>query len=418
MKKAVFAVVIAALACSAVSFAATTRFYYAITNDDNPAVNGNTATVFQFTPSAGALTVSQTLFTGGTGLGGVNNYDKMIAITRSGKCLFVADSASGDIASFTAITTSPLLFNTTPVLISTGTSVGNPYGIPLAVTPSGKYLFAGFASPGNVVMYKISFNTSGKCMLHPTFNQNYSTPVGGLAVTNDNNVLVVVPGPAGATSQFVDTYRIGAGTLAHFGPTLSLSTCTGACYPQDVDISNVIALNATVVMANIYFAGPYYITANLNEYAGLTAPANNLITGTALSLITSLFYSPAGAAGTGPIYFGGGCDSGTAPFFGGADSNPIALSLINPAATGSYAPPPASQPDYYKCSNVQSISRAASVVHDFIWQSASTSGQVNTMYLYKVTSGVFAAAQPFASLANPNANGTSFVRSLVAFPTR
>jgi hypothetical protein len=89
MKKAPFTVAIATLALNSVSFAHSK--FYAVTNDDNPP--GNTATVFE-SDGVGPITVTQTLHTGGTGLGTGYFATNRIAIENNGNCLFVSDAGS------------------------------------------------------------------------------------------------------------------------------------------------------------------------------------------------------------------------------------------------------------------------------------------------------------------------------------
>jgi hypothetical protein len=70
----------------------------------------------------------------------------------------------------------------------------------------------------------------------------------------------------------------------------------------------------------------------------------------------------------------------------------------------------------YYASNAQSTGHQSNQKAEYVWQSGVDSNQDNTMYLYSAsTAGAITQVQ---SLANPNAQGNTYVLSLTAYPGR
>jgi hypothetical protein len=428
MKKAIFTLAAATLMLVSASFAQSPPAggeIFAVTNDDNPTLNSNTATVFGFPTNtlnsscstAPCLFISQTLHTNGTGLAGSG----ALALTRvatasTDKCLFVADAGAstgyptGDIAGFEG---TPGTYGTSTRFASQDTGVSH-YGIGLAVNPRGTFLFASLDYSNSIETFKLNPGT-GICMGTPVANiLAAADPVGPLAVSSDGKVLVV----SGVGASEVTAYRIHAGgnlTLINTVNLAGVSSCTvPGCYPTGIDISEVSALHtATVTMGNAITTAPDYITCDLNTVAAiaLTGCTNQPITGpgTAVTNIENPFYNKAGYSGVGAdpgIYFGGSGLLGPC----GVSLNPVGVGgAVTALSTGFYQQPAATP----YCSNAQDDTNGAT---QYVWQSGATSGAVNTMYLYK-SNGVTISPEPPhwpKSLANPNANGTSLVLSLQA----
>jgi hypothetical protein len=198
-------------------------------------------------------------------------------------------------------------------------------------------------------------------------------------------------------------------TLINTVDLAELSSCSSTgCYVTGQDISEVKAGKATVVLGNATLSGPYYVECSLNTTSGLSNCLNNNLTGTSLSNIESPYYNKAGFAGTsgGGIYLG-------AAGFGSGEPAGVSLNAVN----SSGVPTAAAEASYtntggYYCSNAQSYSHAATI--QYVYQSCTTSGEVNTMYVYK--SNGSSSIAPLTSEVNPNADGTTFVLSIYALP--
>jgi len=403
MKKALFSLVLMALALSSTSFAQGA--YNAITNDDNP--NGNTATVFELSGSPASLTVSQTLHTGGYGTGYGYFADNRVVLENNGTCLFVADSGSNDIASFQATSKNPLTFNPTPSVIPTH-GTGFEYGIGMATTPNGKLLFATLDESQEVAI----FTVAPDCNLTAAGTIAERDYISAMAVTNDGKVLIV-PEPNNST---VDAFAISTTSpyLTPLGPSIyffNVPSCSAGCNPSGVDISDVVNGGANVVLANST-TSPSYITLRLDEQHGLSqgSAALHTVTGTAVTNIQSVWYSSAAVMGNGFIYLGAsGYGPGGDP--AGISVNKVINGVINPAAVGSYV----IDGGYY-ASNAQGTSNADIQGNEYVWQSGANSKMLNTMYVYKVSHT--GAVTLYTSLGNPNAQNNADVFSLTAFPKR
>jgi len=408
MKKALFTLAVAVLALSTASFAANK--FYAITNDD---VSGsNTASVFVST-AGGPITLSQTLSTGGSGLGGGYFANNRLALTNNGKCLFVSNASSETISAFTGTySAGTLTFNTSPTITPSGGS-GAFYGLGLAVTPQNDLLFATLDSTFQIAIFTVNKTT---CGLTAVGTVNESDYVGPMAITQDGKVLVV-PGP---NNSYIDAWTIDhtAHTLTPLGTAVQLnsgvSNCSVGCYPTGVDLDKVDGSgNVQVVAGNATLSGPYYITVSLNETTGLSQSSANtfLVGGTTLANIETPWYSSAAHDDnyTGWVYmcasgFGSGYPAG---FAVNADS----ARAINSTATASQVNSAA-----YYASNCQSTGHQSNQKNEYVWQSGVSSSLVNTMNLYKVTTG--GTITQVQSLPNPNGNGNTFVLTLVAYPGR
>jgi hypothetical protein len=392
----------ATLALSSASYAQCTGCkIFAVTNDDNPATGLNTATVFGYPATGNIIGVSQTLHTGGTGIGGGDFALTRVATATDDKCLFVSDPGAstgfpfGDIAGFPG---SPGFYGATPFRIASQDTGLSFYGIGLAVTPSGKYLFATLDFSNTIETFKVAAST---CKLTPVHNITaVADIVGPLAVSSDGKVLII----PGVTDSAVTAYRIGPTgglTLINTFNLLPVSSCTTpGCFPTGVDISEVQSNIATVAIGNATPSAPDYITCDLNTIAlvALTACTNNTIAGPGSSLtnVENPFYNKFGYSATGGIYMGASGDNTGFPC--GVSLNPAGpAGVVGAISSGAYQQPAST----VYCSNAQSYS--ASATQQYVWQSGVTSGAVNTMYLYK-SNGIVVV--PFRSLLNPNANGS------------
>jgi len=400
MKKVLFVLVIAILELSTSSFAQVPKkhLYYAITNDDNP--DGNTATVFQFDGSA--ISVIQTLHTGGKGLGGGYYSESRVAIENSGECLFVSDAGSNDIAAFAETSNDPLTFNPTPNIVVAGS--GSESGFGLAATPDGKLLFASLDVSEQIGIFEVGAG----CTLTKLGDITEHDRIGPMSMSNDGKVLIV-PEPY---NSVVDAFSISKTPpyLWPLGASISFNSVSGCssvgCYPASLDFSAVENGKATVVEGNATLSGPYYFTYELDEKTGLSQSSFTLneLTGTTLGDIENPWYSSAALTGNGLIYFGATGDG----FAAGISANKVTAGVINSASAGWYG-----LHNFGLAGNIQSTGRAATQGKEYVWQTAV--GTTNTVYIYKSTGT--GAIMPFTSLVNPNGTGTS-VFSITSYPKR
>ncbi len=116
---------------------------FVATNDDNP--NGNTTSVWKWNSTTGALTAfgSSPYSTTGLGIGGgfFGIPRDAIQVGANGKCLFVGDAGTGDIAAFSYVAPNLKLVST---YLSTGGYSGALYGIGLTI--SGNTLYANYTN--------------------------------------------------------------------------------------------------------------------------------------------------------------------------------------------------------------------------------------------------------------------------------
>jgi len=149
----VFAVVVFMAICGLCpnSLGAATR-HYVVTNDDVSGPNTVTFYIAGGTPSAPQLTRLKTVPTGGIGLGGgyFGIVRQVLVQDGQDECIFAADGGSSDIAG---------IIGATQTVVGnykgSGTDSGGAAGIGLAVSPSGKYLYAAFAGSQTIATFTI-----------------------------------------------------------------------------------------------------------------------------------------------------------------------------------------------------------------------------------------------------------------------
>lgn len=315
MKKAILAMAAAALVATLVPGNFAAEKHYIITNDDNIPRNSNTATVFEVNTETGSLKQVLVLKTGGTGLGGGYSATPRNAIDAGTKCLFVSDAASSDIAAFTA-----------PGFRKVGNYsnsqlLGNLTGVGLAVSPNGKFLFAGYSASSNIAVWNVADNCSLTLNGNPYATANSPDSI---AVTSDGSELVVsLPGVGEIISYAISS----AGELTA-QPALDfygIGDCeTNNCSPAGVDITND---GKIVVVGAASGPSPYAIlTASLSS-AGLSDPEYHTHP-TKTKDPNNVWFSPAAAKGRGLLYVGmSGTPAGIVTV--GFNETPLALKYLN-----------------------------------------------------------------------------------------
>jgi len=209
------------------SFGASTQ-YYVVTNDDVDGPNTLTFYIAEGTVSAPKLTRLRTLPTGGSGLGGgyFGIVRQLLLQDGQNECIFAADGGSSDIAG---------VIGNTQVVVGnykgSGTDSGGAAGVGLAMSPSGKYLYAAFSGSRTIATFTIG---SG-CAL--TFVSDVSAT--GLnagfphGMAARNNILIVAFGDGS-----IGSFNISSG-LPVSNNDLQLSTgyLKNRQFPDGVDIT-------------------------------------------------------------------------------------------------------------------------------------------------------------------------------------
>src|SRR2546421_4320338 len=195
--------VLFSLAMHTASVHAQSTFVYT-NNNDSP----NTVTGFSVGPG-GTLTIvpGSPFMTGGNG-SGLYAASNTATVTIRKKILYVANTGSNNISGFSINTTTGAL---TLVPGSPFATKGNGsfFGISLAVTPNGKFVYAGNAGSGNISAFSVGSNGALTSIAGSPFSAGGSPD--GIKVSPNGKFL----GVALAFSDYVAMFRIGSnGALA------------------------------------------------------------------------------------------------------------------------------------------------------------------------------------------------------------
>ena len=396
----VLALATLALGLGTTSFAANKT--YGVTNDDNPNSNANTATVFTYESASPHVKVFKTLAAGGSGLGGGYFAAPRNAIEQNASCVFVANVASSTIAAFSkasgfaAVAGSPFL------------GIGNSdyEGMGLAASADGKYLYAAFSGSDQIGSYSIGTGANA-CVLTPLSGPiSAGDAVSPLAITSDGKTLLV----SELDNEYLDSYAVSNGVIAS---TTTSHVSTSSCgFPAGIDVTeggSVVTGEATLSQT--------FCTATLAS-GSLGAVSGNSISGNdgGLGNIESpVFDKAAYTTGTGLVFLGAsGFGGGGAGSFAdaGFTVNAVTGGVISAAQTTSFDAFENGSDTYLYGTN-PGVSTSGGTIG--IWQSYATDSVTNIVTLYQLIGDTITEV---GSLADPNANGTSFVLSLSSFPTR
>jgi len=395
----VLALVFLALGLSTASFAGAQRLY-GVTNDDNPTAGANTATVFQVHTGPASIAVLKTLKTGGTGLGSGYFAAPRIGIERNESCIFVVDAASSDIAAFKVL-------GFAKVGNYSNSALNSDYeGMGLAASAQGNYLYAGYSGSDNIATWAIGTGDDLCALtLVPGSITNAGDAVAPLAVSHDGNTLIV----SELNNEFLDSYSLSAGV-----PTPVSHQSTSSCgFPAGIDISG----NALVVTGDATLSQTY-CTATLAG-STLSAVSSNTLTGAGSGIgnIESVeFDKDAWITGNGYVYFGAAGFGGGGSFAnGGFSVNKVTSGVISAAATDYYDAYASNNDGAVYASNAATTTVTAMGLQSIVWQVDSTDSVTNIVNFYTLNSS---GITRYASVADPNANGTAFVLTISAFPGR
>src|SRR5579863_713032 len=273
--------------CGSMCFAATE---YVIVNDNNG--RGNTLSVYRLDTTTGDLSQVTVLKTGGDGLSTIEDYAYVEqAITPSGSCIFAMDDGTHDIASFSKATNYAKVGNFS-------NSAVFYYGS-LALTPDGRFLYATYDESENIGAWAVNPD----CSL--TFLAAY-VPSGGagsfvsLKVT-PNGAYLVLPVGSGAEQFGIDP-NTGLLTDIGFRSLDSIHRCAnGSCGMSGLDFTRD---SRVVVFAGGLQGTPTAFVMEITP-TGLVNPQVVFLTNSASVTIPLFpFFSAAGYAGSGHLYFG------------------------------------------------------------------------------------------------------------------
>jgi hypothetical protein len=397
----VLALAALALGLSSASFASHT---FGVTNDDNPNAGANTATVFTIT-GANTIGVFKTLAAGGSGLGGGYFSAPRNSIEQNASCVFVANVASSTIAAFSKASH----FAAVPGSPFAGIGNSDFEGMGLAASADGAFLYAAFSGSDQIGSYAIGTGANA-CVLTPLSGPiSAGDAVSPLAITSDGQTLLV----SELNNEFLDSYAVTAGVIA---ATATSHESTSSCgFPGGVDVTKVTGGSANVVTGEATLSQTY-CTATLTAGVLGAVSGNTLLAPTGLGNLESpVFNKAAYTTGTGLIFMGfsgfGGGGTGTFADAGFA-INPVTAGAINNTPNASFDAFLTTSNTYLYGTN-PGISTVGTVTG--VWQSYATSSVTNIVTLYKVVGNTISV---FGSMADPNANGTSFVLSISSFPGR
>ena len=288
MKK--FSVVSALIALVAVlctaSFAGTE---YVITNDN---AIPNTATVYQLDTATGALTEFAVLHTGGKGEAQVDPTNTQQAITQNAGCIFVMNDGSGDIASFSRATNYARVGN------YSNSAVASPGS--LAVTPNGMFLYASYSESENIGAWAVNADCSLSFIAGyiPSFGLE---PLANIAVSPNGRYLAVsVVGELFGIDQTT-------GALADLGYIKNCRLSCGVAGGVDFTKDSKIA-----VFGAILGGEPGAVFSEVTPTGFLHAEGLSF-SSLGIRGEVAPFFSAAGYAGSGALYFGAMFGSGFHP---------------------------------------------------------------------------------------------------------
>lgn len=300
---------------------------YVITTDNN--VTANSASVYSLNTSTGTLKLVKRLKTGGTALGGGFFASVTQAITRSAGCVFIADTASDDIAAFAAPS-----YNLVGRFSNSALSF-SAYGLggSIALTPKGNFLYGAYSGSLNIGAWQVN----GDCSL--TFIAAYVPSAGAdyyatLGVSPNGLSLIVPVTDYGAAEAFAINTNGTLSDIGFLGWGGSACAPLSFCAPDALDFTKDSKI---VVFGNASDGVPGALTASLTSQ-GLTNPQawplenSDKVVGSDIP-----FFSAAGYAGSGNLYFGI-----CGPMLPGVtttnfNENPLSISVLNTTVVDSEA---------------------------------------------------------------------------------
>jgi lactonase family protein with 7-bladed beta-propeller len=279
---------------------------YVIVNNNNYV--SNTAILYKLDTTNGTLTKTAVLQDGGQGLqtGSAYYYQIEQAVTQDAGCIFVFDTGSSDIASFSGSAKYHRVgkyFNSK--------LLANDVGGTLALTPNGRFLYASYSETNNMGAWRVNSD----CTL--TFVAVVNDDSYGQIRVTPNGKYLVAMGLGGDAAEFAidkDT-----GNLTYLGPiSFTTGVCANdrVCIPYGLDITKdgkLVVFASQALNITRQYAFPVALTARITAN-GLVNPRAWALKNSA-GLVENFFalFSAAGYAGSGNLYFGTQGEGGVEP---------------------------------------------------------------------------------------------------------
>jgi hypothetical protein len=249
---------------------------FVVTNDDttqgNPPVNTNSVSFYAIGAN-GLLTLQQTVFTPGYGIGGgYFGAKRTVSVNSGGQgCVYASDAGSGDIAGIIVSS-----FTVGGSAVGSANDTGTSNGIGLAT--NGQYLYAGFTDSSNIGTFQIQPN----CNL--TFIGDITTAglQGGFvdAMALQGNTLIVT-----YADGSIESFNISGVTPVSNGDkqnsTAAISTA-GATYPSEVLITQdghyaIFGDTSTAAIVEVSDISSGKLTKTIPYRSGATISSSNIV---------------------------------------------------------------------------------------------------------------------------------------------
>ncbi len=297
--------------------AALSATEYVISNENS--LGSSSLVLLKLDTVTGVLSTVATLPTGGRGFGPNSNGEADVwqAVSPNADCIFAMDVASSDIAAFQKASHYARIGNySNPALNS------DLLGGAISLSPSGNFLYASYTQTEDIGIWAVNPD----CSL--TFVAAYSPVVvisGPLKVTPDGRYLLITRG------FLADLISIdpSTGELTNVGVVSFQNICPSSCMLSSFDFTRDSRI--VVFMGSTQYGDQYYPIALAAEIAptGLTNlrgwRLNNSAGVGTDGVFNSPFFSAAGYAGSGNLYFGVGNGVITTNF----TEKPLRISLTN-----------------------------------------------------------------------------------------
>ena len=280
---------------------------YVIVNNGN--YISNSATLYKLNKNTGELTETAVLRTGGQ----ADMYTDYLAqveqaVTQDASCIFVFDDGSSDIAAFSKANGYKRVgdyFN--------ANLIAGSYGGSLSVTPDGDFLYGSYSFTGNIGAWRVNSD----CTLAFVSAYVVSYDFGPIKVTPSGKFLVASSNAADYAYLFAIDKSSGA--LASLdGVAFTGGACARItyCEPHGFDItkdSKFVVFGSNAVDVRRQHSVPVALTARITS-TGLVNPRVWVLKNAAnLAAAIFPFFSAAGYAGSGDLYFGVESGGGYSP---------------------------------------------------------------------------------------------------------
>jgi len=269
---------------------------YVLVNNNNSVANY--ATLYELSTKTGRLSKVSELRTGGQGFEGVGNLSAtQQAISADASCIFALDLHSSDIAAFSKATGYKRVGSYFDQKLISGAE-----GDSVALSPSGRFLFASYSYTGNVGEWAVGQD----CALTLLWTSGDETGVGPLEATPDSKYLLARAG--GGTQEYALDEVTGG--LTYIGTTaFRAGACAreSACLPYGIQITEdgKLAIFAGYAPdARREHMIPLALTARITPQGLLSPAVRSLTVENDLRLSIFPFLSSAAYGGSGTIYFG------------------------------------------------------------------------------------------------------------------